>query len=57
VQSLHAISGVAFSHARKWEAEAKIETENGSAQFKMREKSCPSSFTEMIDEDGLFDEA
>ncbi|KAG7349455.1 SET methyltransferase domain containing protein [Nitzschia inconspicua] len=55
MQSLLAITGVAFSHAKKWEADAKKDSESGSALYIIREKSCPSSFSDLIDEDGLFE--
>jgi hypothetical protein len=55
MQSLHAISGIAFSNAKRWEVEAKKEKESGTFFFKMREKSCPKEYTDVIDEEGLFD--
>jgi hypothetical protein len=55
MQSLHAISGIAFSNAKRWEVEAKKEKESGTFFFKMREKSCPNEYTDVIDEEGLFD--
>jgi hypothetical protein len=55
-QSLHAVAGIAFGHAKRWEDEAKKEKEAGAtAHFHIREKSCPKKYTEILDEDGLYD--
>lgn len=48
MQSLQALSGIAFGHARKWEHTAKTDT---TGAFQIREKSCPSVHTDEIDKD------
>jgi hypothetical protein len=52
---LHAVAGFAFGHAKRWEDEAKKEKEAGTTyHFKVREQSCPKIYTEIIDEDGVY---
>ena len=48
-QSLHALSGTARAHAR--DLSNNIEKEEMTAvAFKMREKSCPRKYTDILDE-------
>jgi hypothetical protein len=50
---LHAIAGIAFGHAKKWEEEASEEKKSGTtAYFKIREESCPKEYTDVLDEQG-----
>jgi hypothetical protein len=47
-QSLHAITGVALSHARGLEEGAESDT---TGAFFIREQSCPSEYTDYLGDD------
>jgi SET domain len=48
MQSLQALSGIAFGHARKWDDKAKADT---TGAYKIREKSCNKDYTDEMDKD------